>query len=616
MRRLWEDALGPISAEALSVRRLFRKGTFDAARSQRDYQWTDRECGQLLADLYGSFTKAGLNPDAETLEEAVDVQSADPTEQTDEPATPSGTKPPIREKRLSPTRQKPPQHYFLGPVVLYRRPQLKDGYTVYDGQQRLTTLSLLLAALRDQLRESDWLEVQELLRTTDERKLPRLEIKTPGGSLRRITGMLDGTRWQSSYANQSPADYCMYAAASLFRDRIKDWSPALTREFTGFLCERVFLSATYVEDPLLAHIIFETANTRGLALKPGDILKGHLVQLVSEYGGSTLAQSTADNWERTRRKLGRRFDDYLLAVDFVKFGKPRSNQLGSDLLEEFDGQEGANKAVAWVTEWLPRYCEDFLPINRHLETDIVQGADISFRQLGFLNWKEWQAVAMAIHNRWGTNPQAFALKIQKLQQACFIMHLLGWSDKPDRRAHALSRAIDQIDAGRSPFPSPNGTGSGALCFKRERKSQARGALRASMREDSFHGPIVRWLETLRWGDAVPRQPVSNSSVEHVLPRAAGIEWTQDFPDEAQREDYKNKLGNFCLLPADIDRALRNASFKTKRAAYLAQPELYRSCREVAAFPRWNPAAIEQRTEELARRAEEALCLVTPAPSSP
>jgi hypothetical protein len=54
-----------IQAEALSLQDLFRKGVFEPARVQRDYQWTDNEWRDLLVDLEGALRKAGKDPDPE-----------------------------------------------------------------------------------------------------------------------------------------------------------------------------------------------------------------------------------------------------------------------------------------------------------------------------------------------------------------------------------------------------------------------------------------------------------------------------------------------------------------------------------------------------------------------
>lgn len=598
----------PIQAEALAIEALFKKGVFEPARVQRDYQWTHKECNQFLNDLEGALQDAGLDPDpAEGLPEPAALEQSEP--EGEDGAAPTK---PIRASaaaKKQATRARP-KNYFLGPMVLLRRPHAKDAYYIYDGQQRFTTISILLAALRDHLRDENWRDLQELLRTTDGEMRARLRVSTPGGSLASITNALGGCKWQARAANQSPADLCMYRAAQQFSDATRAWSDAKKRAFITYLRRNVFVTISYVDDPALAHIVFETANTRGRGLSPGDILKGHLVQVLYEAHGARRASTAATRWEQTRRALGHHFDGYLRAVDFVVFGKARDSELGEDFLDEFDGPSGAEAATSWVDERLPRYLNDYLPIWSHeAGTEPLRDFDASFKRLSFFRWREWEAVAMALHNRDADDPVRFARSIAQLQKACMIMHLLGWHTRAKSRAKALSSAIDQIDAGLNPFAKRMRDGRfGALAFFSQAKAQARGALRAPLPDDyEVYGPIVRWLESLDWKDGVPRRLFADSSVEHVLPRSHAGSWAVAIADDTERELCKNLLGNLCLIPRDLNDDLVNEDYAAKRRGYLSTDRAkYRGAHDVAQHATWTAAEIRSRTEALASRAEAEL----------
>jgi Protein of unknown function DUF262/Protein of unknown function (DUF1524) len=598
-----------IRAEALTIEALFKKGSFEPARVQRDFQWTAKECGQLLNDLEAALLDAGLDPDP------LEADAAAPTEA--EPAEPAQDdviqrpREPIRAGPLRASRRKAPQNYFLGPMVLYPRPQAKDAFYIYDGQQRFTTLSILLAALRDHLKDENWQDLQEMLRTTDGDMRARLRVATPGGSLSSITNSLGGTQWRRA-AYQSPADLCMYRPATQFTEATKIWSDNKRRAFVNYLRKNVIVTVTYVDNPTLAHVIFETANTRGRGLSPGDILKGHLVQIVYDAYGAVRGNAAAVQWERTRRALGAKFDHYLKAVDFVVFGKARDSELGEEFLDEFEGPAGADAAINWIDERLPRYLNDYKPIWAHeIARENLRGVDATFKRLSFFRWREWEAVAMALHNRDGAHPEKFAASIEKLHRACMIMHLIGWHSRDKSRAKALSNAIDQIDDGLNPFVKRMKNGRyGALSFFEEARAQARGALRAPLSDDNeVYGPIVRWLESLDWPDGVPPRLFSEVNVEHILPRAHSREWVTAIPNDADREICKSMLGNLCLLPQQLNSDLVNESFAVKRAAYAtANASIYRGAHEIAAYTEWNDQMIRARTEKLAARAEAELGL--------
>lgn len=605
-----------VSARALTLEKLFSLGVFEPARVQRDYQWTDKEWGELLGDLEQAFRGAGMDPDPDPAE----TFGEDEYGGEDSAAAPS-----TRLRDGDPgaaQRSPPPKDYFLGPMILMPRVQTDKAFLIYDGQQRFTTLSLMLAALRDSLGDNpeDWFDLQQMLRTSDERRLTRLQVSTPGNALRRITGTLRGADSLGHAGSASPADRQMRGAHRFFKENTAGWSNDKRRAFVRYLRENVYVTVTEIENRKLAEIAYQTVNTRGRSLKADDIVKGHVLQVIGA-ASLTDANKAADDWERLRRSLGVRFELFLRTVDFIRFGKARTNDFGLDLMEVFDGPDGAELAKRWIGQILPRYRDHFLPLIAHERIDPARGADLYFRQLGFLRWREeWNAVAMALTNTHARNEEHFLRDIRRLRNSCYVMHLLGWSNKPERRAYALSNAIEQLDNGESPFRPPvrDRYGPGALWFGNERKAQARGALSAPMPDDDFHGPIVRWLETLYWGDGAPSTPTRYTSVEHVLPRAHGDAWIKAFPNEEERERCKNQLGNFCLLPESVDRSLQNRGFEEKRAEYLKLDEMFRSAKEVAAYADWTPLSVNERTAKLAAKAARELGITANprAPESP
>jgi hypothetical protein len=251
--------------------------------------------------------------------------------------------------------------------------------------------------------------------------------------------------------------------------------------------------------------------------------------------------------------------------------------------------------------------------------DKLSGVNLAFRRLAFLPWREWEAVAMAFHHRHGDDHQRFEQAIKKLQRVCFCFHLLGWHNRPNSRALALSRAIDQIDQGFNPFRRWAGHNMpGALSVFYEQRDQVRGALRAPLADErDVYGPIVRWIESLDWPQGVPAKLFQETSVEHVLPRSHGAEWRDAIPDETERERCKNLIGNLCLLPAALNDKLSNQGQSAKRQAYLGiDAELFRGAHDIASREVWDAVAIEERTERLARLAEAHLDIVAAPAAAP
>jgi hypothetical protein len=551
------------------VEQLFLLGVFEPARIQRSYSWTERECGALIDDLERAFRAAGLDPDSsvEASDETDHGRDDDDADETgaddlgDEMAVQPTPVPQRTRLGVRPveTRQTP---YYLGQIVLMPRDK-PNAYFVFDGQQRLTSLTILLSVLRDLMRDGAWLPLQELIRVPHEH-LTRLVAKTPGGNLERIAGTLNGSREARSHAHRSPADRLLWQACVTFRERCENWSDTKRQAFVGFLRQRVVVVVTTIANRGLAEAAYQTTNTRGRALGADDVVKGYLVELVGRQS-ATLANNLAENWERVKRSIGPRFDQFLEA-SFV-LGNHHIDERGyaAGLMDAFDGADAGARALKWVQEDLAANAAVWRDIHKHLRCDPCLGVDVPLRRLSFIRWKHWVPVAMRLGLRDRHAPQRFFQSMQALERWCYVVNLLGWTDA--RVAEVCGRAVAQIDDKGNPFrrhPFERAGPYGALHISDNYKERAHANLFAPMEDPERVGAHVRWLETLYWLDeALPHAPTNDTSVEHVLPKSPTGQWLSDFPPE-QIALCTDLIGNLCLVPKRFNQELGNEQFESKK----------------------------------------------------
>ena len=177
----------------------------------------------------------------------------------------------------------PESDYFVGSIVTCNG---EGGrLDLIDGQQRMTTLFLILCAYRDRLRtlgETQHAAVDALLATqkvddlgqeTFEVRLD-LQYKDAG---RLLIGLVEGNipepkTWSRSMSNMMVA----YKTATLFyEEQFKDDVPEL-RKFFGYLNNKVKLIRVKTDSLARALKIFETINDRGVGLDAMDLLKNLL----------------------------------------------------------------------------------------------------------------------------------------------------------------------------------------------------------------------------------------------------------------------------------------------------------------------------------------------------
>lgn len=230
--------------------------------------------------------------------------------------------------------------YFLGSIVLVKQKESSDA-EVIDGQQRLTTATILLAVLRD-LTEDDELRV-DLEKMVAEpgnkiRKLepkPRLALRARDAAFFRemvqATGAIDSLLKLKPEALKTDAQKAVQANARSLHQTLSTWSEGCRLDLVGMLSERTFLVVVSTPDLNSAHRIFSVMNARGLDLSPADIFKSLIIGALEAKVSDTYAK----RWEDAEQALGRDdFADLFLHLRMI-FAKVRARR---ELLKEFPEQ--------------------------------------------------------------------------------------------------------------------------------------------------------------------------------------------------------------------------------------------------------------------------------------
>jgi len=536
-----------------------------------------------------------------------------------------------------------PPRYFLGSIVvkaIQRNPQRIDGSLLIDGQQRLTTLQILLAAARAVAmslqaetaagRFAAWLENDS---ATVHENFP---------DDRHKLWPLPQDRSEFLWAVRAPDDAatCPDAAHQVCRARV--WFEEAVAEWAGdhsaapdrltalhsALNDRMQVAMITLEKTDNAQVIFEALNHRGIELSQSDLIKNLLFRLVEDQGQRKDAESLlVDHWlpldsrkwraDVTSGRITRNRLDVVLAY-WLTIQKQSAVSV-EHLFDEFK---------AWVLDGSHNAAEVIKAVRVHgdLYDRLIENPP-SPDVAGLVD----HVVATKTNTAWPLLLSVFAdaraipeseRSIAVAAVGSYLMRrgVCGLTTK-DYNNIFVSTLKASLSA------AANEAGAAVLATLGGLRAESRwwpsdGEFGGALRGSNFYGlskPRIRaffaGIETrLRDEQAedASRVEADNSTlnIEHILPQAWRAHWPlPDSPDPQKtlerRERAINALGNLTLTNGRLNSKMLHADWQAKRSALGAKSTLLITTSSILAAPgvsvltdwdgNWDETAIETRT---------------------
>ena len=249
-------------------------------------------------------------------------------------------------------QKQPDRRHFMATVVglsRERRTIVTDEYTVIevvDGQQRLTTLVILMKAIQVALseREADHTklagEIQEILVKQDDLSLILLQMNhDPNGYFPNY--LRTGATYSPSGA-ETLADRALLNAIRECKAFVDGWGDLI--QLTSIVKNRLTFIFHEIDDEATVYSVFEVLNSRGLSVPWLDRLKSLLMGIAFEYGSGNKAEIIGELhgiWEGIYKTIGLRQG---LSTEALRFAATlRSNYQRSKTLAE---EESVDSLVA------------------------------------------------------------------------------------------------------------------------------------------------------------------------------------------------------------------------------------------------------------------------------
>ena len=498
--------------------------------------------------------------------------------------------------------------YFLGTIVTIPR---DDGtLEVVDGQQRLATTALLLAAMRDHLqRRGETMLVEAInndfltgIDRPQRARIPKLKLNVDDNDLFKAIVVASGTNPLPDATR--PSHHRLIAAFREAQQHVrkivapfddKDHGDVLER-WVSFIQHRALAVLLKVPDDADAYKMFETLNDRGLRTSQADLVKNYLFG----KSGNRITE-VQSRWAYMRGTL-EALDEEDITITFLRHSLVvlRGYLSAAEVYDAVQDIARANQSTvtfaAHLESLAPVYVATFNPENERWN-DYPPAVRAAIEVFNLLNIRPMRALLLAI-----------SAKMDKSEAAKAFQHLISVG------VRLLIAATIRSGSVETPLSI---AAKDIFDVKIQTSQQLKAQLKALTPSDAqFREAFERarvssarlgryYLRSLEMAARAEREPwfipQSDRSVinlEHVLPQKPEGQWPQ-FSDEEVAQ-YVNRLGNLVLLQASDNSTQRSASFAAKKQVYGRAP--YLLTKRLADLDHWTTASILERQNYLAELA--------------
>jgi len=527
---------------------------------QRPYSWTIEHVGQLFDDLYDFMVTQDEN-----------------------------------------------ETYFLGSIVLIKDKN-QTCAEVIDGQQRLISLTILLAAITSQLGDG---QAQSMAKYVNEpgdeaediKPKPRLTLKPKDKDYfkKYIQDFNFNELYEINAQSLTDSQRNIIENAKFIQtklnellkgDRIKIF------DFGKFIVNRCYIVAVSTSSMKSAYRIFSILNDRGLDLLDSDILKADIVGRISEENRENYTKK----WEDLEDEIGRKYFNDLFGYMRMILLKRKLKKTILDELKEFLINEKFNPEKFMDNMLIP-YADAYRII---LNADYQNSQDPSqinatLRWLQRIDNSDWIPPSILFISKHSNDVEMlkrFFIKLERLAASLFIQRV-GVNDRIDRYAKILAEIDSNPDITKI---------NSSLDLSEIEINNTLEVIKGDIYPLSTRARNYLLLRLNYWlSDGLQWVDYKVLTVEHVLPQkpSENSDWIKKYNWSPQsREYWLHKLGNLALLSKRKNSEAQNYDFEKKKNKY------FKSASGVSAFalttpiidiPDWTEDVVKKRQNEFVEK---------------
>lgn len=500
-------------------------------------------------------------------------------------------------------------NYFLGSVVVIK--QANDQYEVVDGQQRLTTLTILLYELLDAINKNKiHFDDNEQREVTIDRLKSCLKNKVRQNVLlTHVKNQLDFTSIfndENDGKNKKPSKDMerFFENAKVFKilidDACQEGGNYYINDWEGFLnylLEQIIIIRIICNDMSVALKLFSVLNARGMNLSHVDIIKSDLLAKTPEHNVESF-YSEWENLERTCKDNDEKMQDIFQMYIYYLKGDSTKQDLQVEFKQYFKSENNEdNKIVAGIKSFL----NDFISIKSEADED----KDFYLFMLRYLPYQIYWKMILT------TAKQVERNDYEKLKELVTQFYYQFWIAGGSRIKTISFDILKKV--------KDRETSTDEIKDLMVEYLKSVGDYKAKLKNDDVYNPYD-WLKAVLIALEYKTYETSkdfikidrNLHAEHILPQkwADNESWQAAGFTEEKAKTLVNSLGNFTLLSGTKNSIASNRSYAEKRDIYLGKTTIKgitdRRTTEYIAnqYTEWTPDNITNRREDMIEKLEE------------
>lgn len=502
-------------------------------------------------------------------------------------------------------RDKDKGHFF---GFMTFKKEKKDKIAIIEGQQRLSTITILVAVVRDllkQMNDEAWTKIEQSYIKSEDPLSPdtppsykltlseidkdffRKYIQEPFEPEKKIKDVSQGPKLVPS--NQLIIDCYKYFHSELLRLTSNLQGVEKSKYFKESLNSvmKKFVTITWeVADEKSAYNIFQTLNDRGVQLTQADLLKIYLMDQASDDW-----KEAKEKWDEIKENLGSEDINIFLRHYWLS---SEGIVKQSNLLEEIQTKYNSRKKVFELLETLKQEAENYDALLNPTpdfwdkkDNKIVE----MLRELQILSKRQTLPLLMA------------GIKLHTSEFLKLLEYCIAFTFRYLTIAEAENKVIERLFSDLSIDMRKSKVTKAPELRERLKRDYIDDETfktifsRKEIRTGKVAKYILRKIENKLSGET---EIINNRlTLEHILPVKINEDWKKYLKKKGfNKDEYIYRLGNMTLLLGKVNKEAQNHFFEKKRDEFYQQTKL-KINEKLKKIKDWGKEEIESRQNELA-----------------